>query len=57
VKKLKGWWRFEPGDEGHTRLTYVVFSDPGGTLPPFMVEGSRRKLGVTWVKRVISRAK
>lgn len=57
VKKLKGFWAFEPLDQQHTRLTYVVFSDPGGALPPFMVEGSRRKLGVTWVKRVIARAR
>ncbi len=57
VLKLKGSWVFEPIDDQHTKLTYIVFSDPGGAVPAFMAEGSRRKLGVTWVKRVIARAK
>ena len=57
VLKLKGYWQFTPIDEGHASLEYVVFSDPGGAVPAFMAEGSRRTLGVQWVKRVIARAK
>lgn len=57
VTKLKGHWLFEPTDAGQTRLTYVVFSDPGGSLPPFMVEGSRRKLGLRWVRLIEARGK
>ncbi len=57
VVKLKGYWLFEPTDEAHTRVTYVVFTDPGGSVPAFLVEGSRRKFGVKWVKHVITRAK
>jgi hypothetical protein len=55
ITKLKGSWLFEPIDGGKTRLTYVVFSDPAGAIPPFLVEGNRRKLGVRWVKMIESR--
>lgn len=54
ITGLKGYWLFEP-TEGKTRLTYVVFSDPGGAIPPFIAEGSRRTLGVKWVKMIDSR--
>lgn len=57
VTKLRGYWLFEPLEGGKTKLTYVVFSDPGGSLPPFMVEGNRRKLGVNWVKMIEARGK
>lgn len=55
ITRLKGHWLFEPGEAGKTRLTYVVFSDPAGSIPPFLVEGNRRKLGVRWVKMIDSR--
>ena len=57
VTKLRGWWSFEPLDGGKTKLTYVVFTDPGGSIPSFLVEGNRRKLGVSWVKMIESRGK
>lgn len=57
VAKLKGYWLFEPQDGGKTKLQYVVFSDPGGSIPAFLVEGNRRKLGVRWVKMIDARAK
>lgn len=55
VSKLRGYWLFEPVDGGKTRLTYVVFTDPGGSIPAFLVEGNRKKLGVNWVKMIESR--
>lgn len=56
VTKVHGSWSFVPSEGGQTRLTYVIFSDPAGALPAFFVEGARRKLALTWVKRVIARA-
>lgn len=56
LKKVRGHWLFEPV-EGKTKLTYVVFSDPAGAIPPFLAEGSRRTLGVKWVKMIESRGK
>lgn len=55
VSKLRGHWLFEPVDGGKTKLTYVVFTDPGGSIPAFLVEGNRKKLGVNWVKMIESR--
>lgn len=57
ITKLRGEWRFEPTAAGKTRLTYVIFSDPGGSIPAFMVEGSRRKIAVRWVKMIVGRGK
>lgn len=56
ITKLWGEWRFERA-EGKTKVTYVVFSDPAGSIPAFMVEGSRRKFAVKWLKMIISRGK
>ena len=55
VSKLRGYWLFEPVEGGKTRLTFVVFTDPGGSIPAFLVEGNRKKLGVNWVKMIESR--
>ncbi len=57
ITRLRGEWRFEPTPAGKTRLTYVIFSDPGGSLPAFLVEGSRRKIAVRWVKLIVGRGK
>ncbi len=57
ITKLKGFWRFEPAGEGKTRVTYVVHSDPGGSIPPFLAEGSRRTMAMKWLKMIVGRAK
>jgi len=57
ITRLKGEWRFERGADGKTRVTYVIFSDPAGSIPAFMVEGSRRKSAVRWVKMLLARGK
>lgn len=57
ITRLRGEWRFEPTPAGKTRLTYVIFSDPAGSIPAFMVEGSRRKIAVRWVKMIVGRGK
>ena len=55
MSKLHGEWRFERADQGLTRVTYLVFSDPGGTIPTFMIEGGRRKFALRWVKMIVGR--
>jgi hypothetical protein len=54
LTKVKGSWVFEPS-ESRTRITYVVYSDPAGSIPPFLVEGNRQKLGLRWIKMIESR--
>ncbi len=56
ISKLRGSWEFEPAPDGTTRATYVIFTDPAGSLPAMFIEGPRRKTAVTWVKLVLERA-
>ncbi len=54
ITGLKGSWVFEPAGD-RTRIAYSVFSDPGGSIPPFLVEGNRRSLGLKWIKMIEGR--
>lgn len=56
IEKLAGSWRFEPRD-GKTLITYVIFTDPGGSIPAWMVEGRRKKSGIENIKRLLLRGK
>ncbi len=38
IEKLYGEWLFEPSAAG-ARVTYRIFSDPAGAIPPFLVHG------------------
>ncbi len=55
IQKLTGVWQFEPAGPGKTKITYVIHSDPAGAIPPFLVEGTRRKIALKWMKLMISR--
>lgn len=57
ISKLRGEWMFERVADGTTRVTYVVFTDPGGSVPTFMVEGSRRKIALRWMKMILARGR
>lgn len=57
ITKFGGLWTFERQADGKTALTYVVHSDPAGSIPPFLAEGSRRTIALKWVRMIIDRAK
>lgn len=38
-----GEWRFEAVPEGGSKVTYTLYSDPGGSVPAFLVHGSQQK--------------
>lgn len=57
ISKLRGEWKFERLEDGKTQVTYLVFTDPAGSIPLFMVEGSRRKFALKWMKMILSRGK
>lgn len=57
IEKLWGEWKFDRQADGKTHITYVIFSDPAGSVPAFMVEGSRRAFARKWLKLVLSRGK
>ncbi len=55
LTKVSGVWTFVPLPDGRTRATYQIHSDPAGSIPPFLVEGSRRTLAVRWLQMILSR--
>jgi hypothetical protein len=56
IEKLRGSWTFEPQGDGGVAATYVIFTDPGGSLPALFVEGPRKKTALKWVRLVLARA-
>jgi hypothetical protein len=57
MDKLWGEWFFEPAEGGKTKLTYTMFSDPAGSVPPFLVQGSLLKAVKNSVTRAIAKGK
>lgn len=57
MDKLWGSWRFEPLDGGKARLTYTLFSDPGGSIPPFLVHGPAKSAAKESVVTGLSKVK
>jgi hypothetical protein len=54
MERLWGGWRFEPLGEGRARLTYTLFSDPGGSVPAFLVHGPQRKATLASVRDALA---
>jgi hypothetical protein len=57
ITKLRGEWIFQRRADGKTQVSYLVFTDPGGSIPVFMIEGNRRKFALQWMKMILSRGK
>ena len=57
LTKVAGLWSFVPQPDGRTRVTYQLHTDPAGSIPPFLVEGSRRALAVKWLELILSRGR
>lgn len=53
---ISGEWTFAAAPDGKTAVQYVSHSEPGGGLPPFIVEGPRRRTELDVVRRTIARA-
>ncbi len=43
MENMWGGWSFEPAADGRTKLTYVLFADPSGAVPTFLVHGGQKK--------------
>lgn len=41
MDKMKSSWKFEPTAQG-TRTTFTLYSEPGGSVPAFIVHGAQR---------------
>jgi hypothetical protein len=52
MEQIGAHWRFETA-AGRTQITYTLHSDPGGSLPAFLVDSSARKSAVRKMKGLI----
>ena len=41
IPAIRGRWLIEPDDKGGSRLTYQSFSEPGGSIPAFLIHGAQ----------------
>ncbi len=55
LKRLTGVVEFSPTREGRVHVEHRIHTDPGGDLPAWIVESSRRDQGVAWLRKVVSR--
>ncbi|MBE2251349.1 MAG: hypothetical protein IAE78_17545 [Myxococcus sp.] len=53
LKALKGSFVFERQPSGVVRVEHRVHMDPGGWLSPVVVEGTRERMSLAWMKRVL----
>lgn len=56
LERLWGHYDFTPVN-GRVELRYVIFADPAGAIPPFLVHGAQAKGVIGTVKSGIERAK
>ncbi len=54
LRSLRGFFRFEALTEGQVRVVHQVHMDPGGWLTPLVVEQTRQRMGLEWVKRLVA---
>lgn len=52
VRVVRGKWRVEPAPGG-TRVTYLCYSEPGGSIPAFLVRGAQQDQVIHDVERVL----
>ncbi len=55
IPAIRGAWAVEPDDKGGSRLTYQSFSEPGGSIPAFMIHGAQFDQVIHDIERVQER--
>lgn len=53
---IRGEWTLVPRPEGGARVTFQCFSEPGGSVPAFVVRGAQQDQVVSDVRRVLAKA-
>jgi hypothetical protein len=53
---IRGEWTLVPTREGGAQVTFQCFSEPGGSVPAFMVRGAQQDQVVSDVRRVLAKA-
>lgn len=55
IPAIRGAWSAEPDGAGGSKLTYTSFSEPGGSIPAFLIHGAHFDQIVHDVKRLVER--
>lgn len=53
LKRLRGSFVFDALPGGRVRVEHRVHLDPGGWLTPTLVEASRERMSLAWMKRLL----
>ena len=53
---VRGRWVLSPAADGHVAITYVVYSEPGGSVPAWLTRGGQRDAALSFMKTILSRA-
>ena len=56
IPSIRGRWTLVPTADGKVGVSYVVFGDPGGSIPAFLARGAQRSTAVKFLKVVLARA-
>ena len=56
IPMVRGSWTIEAGEGGGAKLTYQCYSEPGGSIPAFMVRGAQQNQVVVDMRRILDRA-
>lgn len=57
LASVRGSWVVVPVEGGKLSITYVIHSDPGGSVPAFLVHGGQRTAAIDFLKTILARAK
>lgn len=56
VGRVRGHWTLEPAADGKVEMTYTIYSEPGGRIPPFLAVGGLRRAAVDFFRVILERA-
>lgn len=56
LKALKGSFLFAPAPNGHVSIEHHIHLDPGGDIPAWATEMTRRDMGIAWLRRLVTRS-
>jgi hypothetical protein len=52
---VRGSWRIEPASDGGANVSYACYSEPGGSIPAFLVRGVQQDQVLDELERVLTR--
>lgn len=55
IPAIRGAWIIEPNADGGSFLTYQSYSEPGGSIPPFLIHGAQLDQLVADIERALER--